>query len=182
MTPEHEPSPPDLSIIIPTLDEAERIGALLDALAGMPGHFEVLVVDGGSRDGTPEVARSRGAVVLVPGRGRGTQMHAGAGLARGEVLWFLHADTIPPADALGRIAEALADPAVVGGNFELILSGTSRPARFLTWLYPRLRRLGLAYGDSAFFVRRSAYEQTGGFRPLPIFEDLDLLRRLRRAG
>lgn len=182
MTSEHAPSPPDLSVIIPTLDEADRIAPLLDALGRMPGVFEVLAVDGGSRDGTPEVARSRGAAVLAAERGRGRQMHAGSLAARGEVFWFLHADTLPPADAARRIAAAVADPAVVGGNFQITFDGESRPARFLNWLYPKLRLLGLAYGDSAFFVRRSAYEAVGGFRPYPIFEDLDLLRRLRRVG
>jgi rSAM/selenodomain-associated transferase 2 len=182
MEPLLAPALPGLSVIIPTLDEGHQIGSTLDALARMEGSFEVIVVDGGSRDGTVGIVRGRGIVVVTAERPRGSQMHAGAGVARGQVLWFLHADTLPRDDAVLRITEALADPEVVGGNFELILSGTSRPARFLTWLYPRLRRLGLAYGDSAFFVRRSAYEQVGGFRPYPIFEDLDLLRRLKRHG
>src|SRR5262249_50010550 len=153
-----------------------------DALRQLLGRIEVIVVDGGSQDHTTSIARNRGAVVLTSERGRGSQMHAGARVAKGDVLWFLHADTLPPPDALGQITEALIDPTVIGGNFKLVLDGSSRPARFLTWLYPRLRRLGLAYGDSAFFVLRSAYEQAGGFRPLPIFEDLDLLRRLKRLG
>jgi rSAM/selenodomain-associated transferase 2 len=182
MEPLHDPTLPGLSVIIPALDEGDQIGSILDALARMSGNFEVIVVDGGSRDRTVGIARSRGIDVITADRGRGSQMHAGAGVARGEVLWFLHADTIPPADAPRRIVEALGDPAVVGGNFDLILSGTGRAARFLTWLYPRLRWLGLAYGDSAFFVRLSAYERVGGFRPYPIFEDLDLLRRLKRHG
>jgi rSAM/selenodomain-associated transferase 2 len=182
MTTDHDAPSPGLSVIIPTLDEGHQIASTLDALARMPGDFEVIVVDGGSRDRTVGIARSRSIEVITAERGRGSQMHAGAGVARGEVLWFLHADTIPPDDALRGIAEALADPDVIGGNFDLILSGGSRPARFLTWLYPRLRRLGLAYGDSAFFVRRGAYERVGGFRPYSIFEDLDLLRRLKRHG
>jgi rSAM/selenodomain-associated transferase 2 len=182
MTSDHEPTSPSLSVIIPTLNEEPHLGAILDTLSRMPGDSEIIVVDGGSHDRTVEIARSRGAVVLTADRGRGAQMHAGVGAARGEVLWFLHANTIPPTDALRRIHETLADPRVVGGNFDLILSGGNRPARFLTWLYPKLRWLGLAYGDSAFFVRRSAYEKIGGFRPIPIFEDLDLQRRLRRIG
>jgi rSAM/selenodomain-associated transferase 2 len=182
MEPLLDPTLPGLSVIIPTLDEGHQIGSTLDALARMAGHFEVIVVDGGSRDQTAGIARSRGVAVITAERGRGSQMHAGARIARGQVLWFLHADTIPRDDALRGIAEALADPDVVGGNFDLILSGSGWPARFLTWLYPRLRWLGLAYGDSAFFVRRRAYERVGGFRPYPIFEDLDLLRRLKRHG
>ena len=172
-----------LSIIIPTLDEATTVGATLGALGSLRGAREVIVVDGGSRDRTCEIARAHGARVVTGARGRGAQLHAGAGVARGDALWFLHADTSPPADAVERIAAALAqDARAVGGNFRLRFDGTDGAARFLTWLYPRLRRLGLAYGDSGFFVRRAVYEQTGGFQPFPIFEDLDLLRRLRRHG
>jgi rSAM/selenodomain-associated transferase 2 len=172
-----------ISIIIPTLDEATTISATLGALGSLRGALEVIVVDGGSRDGTCERARAAGARVVTSARGRGAQLHAGAGVARGDALWFLHADTLPPADAVERITAALArDARTVGGNFALRFDGAESAARFLTWLYPRLRRLGLAYGDSGFFVRRAVYEQIGGFQAFPIFEDLDLLRRLRRRG
>jgi rSAM/selenodomain-associated transferase 2 len=172
-----------ISIIIPTLDEAATIGATLAAVTRLSGSWEAIVVDGGSKDATVELARAGGARVVAGARGRGAQMHAGACAARGDAFWFLHADTLPPAAALERIAAALAaDPHAVGGNFAIRFDGAERPARFLTWLYPRLRRLGLCYGDSGFFVRRDAYEQVGGFQAFPIFEDLDLLRRLRRRG
>jgi hypothetical protein len=98
------------------------------------------------------------------------------------VLWFVHADTVPPPDGADRIREALRRPAVVGGNFTLRFSGPTTAARFLTWLYPHLGRFGLCYGDSALFVRRTDYERAGGFPPLPLFEDLDLVRRLARRG
>jgi rSAM/selenodomain-associated transferase 2 len=172
----------NISIIIPALNEAEVIGETLDAAARAGGEVEVIVVDSGSVDGTSAVARAHGARVVTSARGRGTQMHAGALAARGEVLWFLHADTLAPADAGRCIARALADPRAVGGNFRIRFDGTSGAARFLTWLYPRLRLLGLAYGDSGIFVRRAAYERAGGFKPFPIFEDLDLLRALWRQG
>jgi rSAM/selenodomain-associated transferase 2 len=171
-----------ISIIIPALDEERSIGAALDAAARVRGEVETIVVDGGSADGTASVARERGARVVEAPRGRGAQMHAGARAARGEVFWFLHADTLAPADAAERIIDALGDPRVVGGNFRVRFDGRGRAARFLTWLYPRLRRLGLAYGDSGIFVRRAAYERAGGFKPFPIFEDLDLLRALWRQG
>lgn len=173
---------PRLSIIIPALNEACSIGGTLDAASRVKGRTEVIVVDGGSADETVEVARARGARVIGSGRGRGAQMHAGALAARGEVLWFLHADTLAPADAAECISRALRDPRAVGGNFRIRFDGAGRAARFLTWLYPRLRLLGLAYGDSGFFVRRAAYERAGGFKPFPVFEDLDLLRALRRQG
>ncbi|MBC7929120.1 MAG: hypothetical protein H7Z38_00970, partial [Rubrivivax sp.] len=106
----------------------------------------------------------------------------GACAARGDALWFLHADTTPPADAAELIGEALSDARVIGGNFRVLFGGERAAARFLTWLYPQLRMLGLCYGDSGIFVRRDVYERVGGFKPFPIFEDLDLVRRLRRAG
>src|SRR5436305_14708427 len=105
-----------LSIIIPTFNEARSIKPTLDAVAQVRGRVEVIVVDGGSSDGTLEILREWGARVIRRERGRGAQMHAGACLAEGEAIWFLHADTIPPADAAERISEALRDAGVVGGN------------------------------------------------------------------
>ncbi len=171
-----------LSIIIPALNEERTIGATLDAVSRVRGHVEVLVVDGGSADRTAEAARRGGARVVRSERGRGAQLHAGAGAARGEVFWFLHADTLPPVDAAARIIAALDDARVAGGNFRLRFDGGRWSARFLTWLYPQLGKLGLCYGDSAIFARREAYERAGGFKPFPIFEDLDLVRALRRQG
>jgi rSAM/selenodomain-associated transferase 2 len=171
-----------LSIIIPTLNEASVIGPTLDALTKMPGPIEIIVVDGGSEDATAAIARERGARVLVSERGRGIQMHAGARIARGDAFWFLHADTRPPADALPQILQALENQEIVGGNFTVRFDGTRYAARFLGWLYPYLGWLGLYYGDSAIFVRRDAYERIGGFRPFLLFEDLDLVRRLKRTG
>jgi rSAM/selenodomain-associated transferase 2 len=174
---------PDLlSVIIPTLNEASNLGETLAALAHLRGPLEVLVVDGGSQDCTLQIAHQGGARVLVSSPGRGLQLHEGARAARGQVLWFLHADTRPPADAAEQIKEALARPRVVGGNFRVCFAGTSRAARFLTWFYAQLRRFGLCYGDSTLFVRRGAYEKVGGFRPFPLFEDVDLMRRLQELG
>jgi rSAM/selenodomain-associated transferase 2 len=174
--------PPEVSIIIPTLDEARSIGATLGAAARAGAGVEVIVVDGGSTDGTAELARAAGARVVSAPKGRGAQLHAGACAARGRALWFLHADTLAPEGSARLIVEALANPRVVGGNFAVRFDGEARAARFLTWLYPQLRRLGLCYGDSGIFVRREAYERAGGFKPFPVFEDLDLLRALWRQG
>ncbi|MBY0505553.1 MAG: TIGR04283 family arsenosugar biosynthesis glycosyltransferase [Bryobacteraceae bacterium] len=160
-----------LSVIIPTWNEAEQLPRLLAALQDC----EVIVADGGSTDGTREVARARGARVVESVRGRGAQLAAGADAATGDVLWFLHADTLPPPEALAAMA-----PHYGAGNFALRFDGESTGARWLTWLYPRLRPLGLIYGDSGIFVRRDLYRQAGGFAPHPVFEDLDLVRRLRR--
>lgn len=174
---------PLLSVIVPTLNEGRSISATLEALAAVGDRVEVIVVDGGSVDETVEVARKHGARVVASQKGRGLQMHAGALAARGETLWFLHADTIIPTEGIDQIEGALGrDPGVVGGNFAIRFDGESRAARFLTWLYPQLRKLGLCYGDSAIFVRASIYQELGGFKPFPLFEDLDLVRRLKKRG
>ena len=178
----HAESAPALSVIIPALNEAHSIGLTLDAVSAAARGAEVIVVDGGSGDATVEIARGRGVRVIASARGRGAQMHAGACAARGRVLWFVHADTRPGSGCAEQILEALRDPSVVAGNFRVIFDGDSRAARFLTWFYPRLRRIGLCYGDSAIFVRCDVYERVGGFRAFPVFEDLDLVRRLREVG
>lgn len=172
---------PEISIIIPALNEAASIGETIARLAGF-SNAEIIVADGGSSDETVRIAEELGAVVIEAPRGRGSQLAAGARAANSDVLWFLHADTLAPADADKRIFAALADGKIAGGNFSIAFHGTTFWPRFLTWLYPKLRFLGLRYGDSAFFARRSAYEEIGGFRDYPIFEDLDFIRRLRKAG
>jgi len=171
-----------LSVVIPALNEEAAISETIAAVRTADGVGEIIVVDGGSDDRTVEIARDAGATVITAARGRGAQMASGARVATGEALWFVHADTLTPTDGPRRIREALADPWCVGGHFEIRFDGDSAPAKLLTLLYRRLGLLGLRYGDSAYFVRRDAYERCGGFCDLPIFEDLDLLRRLRREG
>ncbi|HEX4167035.1 MAG TPA: TIGR04283 family arsenosugar biosynthesis glycosyltransferase [Bryobacteraceae bacterium] len=171
-----------ISIIVPALNEQECITATLRSLQLLEGEKEIIVVDGGSRDETASLALAAGATVLAAPAGRGGQMHAGALAAAGDVFWFVHADTMPPPHALNEIRARLKDPSIAGGNFGLLFDGSSRSARQLTAIYPLLRLMGLCYGDSGIFVRREVYQQIGGFRPLALFEDLDLLRRLRRTG
>lgn len=171
-----------ISIIVPALNEEECIADTLRSLQLLEGEKEIIVVDGGSRDETISVARVEGVKVLATPPGRGMQMHAGALQASGDVLWFVHADTVPPPHALSEIRKHLEDASIVGGNFGLLFDGPSRAARQLTAIYPLLRILGLCYGDSGMFIRREIYNRIGGFRSLALFEDLDLLRRLRRAG
>lgn len=178
-------SSPWISIVIPTFNEQCAIGDTLDAVKNLRGSCEVIVVDGASDDETVAIVRRHAHPelrVINSARGRGAQLHAGACAARGHVFWFVHADTSPPLDGIERIREALRDESIVGGNFQIRFGGDRRAARFLSWLYPRLRRIGLCYGDSAIFVRADAYRAIGGFKPLPLFEDLDLVRALRRRG
>jgi rSAM/selenodomain-associated transferase 2 len=177
---------PRLSVIIPTLNEERRIAAQLAFLSALPGVHEVVVADGGSRDRTAEIVRDAGTARLVRApRGRGAQLNAGAQAATGEVLLFLHADARLPAEAPARIAEALADPRVGWGAFWIRTSAEGLPGWPARWLWLadlRSRYSRLPYGDQALFVRREVFERAGGFTSQPLFEDLDLSRRLRRSG
>lgn len=175
-----------LSVIIPTLDEAARIGALLDELAATPGIHEVIVVDGGSRDGTPGIASSRSGVrVVAAPRGRARQMNRGAAEATGDVLLFLHADVSLCADAVAHVQATLAEPGVVAGAFRIRTVADSGPH----WMSPLLRAAdlrsrytSLPYGDQALFVRAAAFRAVGGFPDVALMEDYELARRLWRVG
>ena len=174
---------PAVSIIVPTLNEERSLGKTLEALALVRGNPEIIVVDGGSDDSTTEIALQSGARLITSKRGRGIQMHSGALAARGQILLFLHADTIAPPDSVERIVQSMVtDQNTVGGNFDIRFDGNSFPVRFLTWLYPQLEKIGLSYGDSGIFVRSSMYKEIGGYNPYPIFEDLDLVHRLKKRG
>ncbi len=173
---------PEISIVIPALNEADSIAATLESLQGFGESVEIIVVDGGSFDETIAIARNFNVKILHSRRGRGIQLQTGANAANGEILWFVHADTIPAPVCVGQIRTALQNKNVVGGNFTIRFDGAKMAAKFLTWLYPQLQLLGLIYGDSAIFVRREIYESIGGFRDHPIFEDLDFVERLRKTG
>lgn len=180
-------SPPlGVSVVIPTLDEEARIGPLLEELGRLAGIDEVIVVDGGSRDRTGEIVRAlRWPRLLVVGRGRGLQLNAGAAAARSEVVLFLHADVHLPDDAMLHVAAALADPGVVAGAFRtwtVADAGTSVLAPLLHLADLRSRWTGLPYGDQAIFVRSDVLRAIGGVPELPLLEDLELSRRLRRRG
>ncbi len=175
-----------LSVVIPTLDEAARIGTRLDELAAMPGVGEIVVVDGGSSDATVEVASARpGVRVLTAPRGRASQQNAGAAVARGDILLFLHADVSLPAGAPRHVERALEDPSVAAGAFRTWTvpdAGPSRLAPLLHLADLRSRYSRLPYGDQAIFVRAEAFRAVGGFPEQPLMEDLELSRRLRRLG
>lgn len=171
-----------LSIILPTLDEAEGIAACLAPLQGLrqAGH-QVVVVDGGSRDGTPGLAAPLADRVLAAPRGRARQMNAGAARAEGDAFLFLHADTRLPEAAAARIAAALGDH--VWGRFDVRIEGRPALLRLVAALMNlRSRLTGIATGDQAIFVRRTVFEALGGFPDQPLMEDIELSRRLKRFG
>lgn len=171
-----------LAVVIPTLNEAPNIAAALAAVLAAPG-VEAIVVDGGSRDGTPELAAKAGARVLTAAGGRAARQNAGATAATADLLLFLHADTRLPAGWADAVRQALADPTVVLGAFSLAIDGATPAERLVAaganW---RSRTWGVPYGDQALFLRRTTFERLGGFAPLPIMEDWDLARRAGALG
>ncbi len=171
-----------LSIVIPALNEAAAIARALDR-ARDPTVHERIVVDGGSADGTPEVARLHADRVLCSERGRAAQMNAGAAAATGDVLLFLHADTLLPRGFAAAIERALRDPAVVGGRFDVELQPSTPLLRLTAALINLRSRVSrISTGEQAIFVRRSVFEAIGGFPRLPLMEDVAFSRSLKRAG
>ncbi len=180
------PWPPfmlNISVIMPTLNEATNLPARAGELAAQPGPWEWIVADGGSTDGSVAVARALGATVVFGDPGRGPQLNAGAAHAVGDVFMFLHADTALPHDAFLQMRAALRDPAIVGGNFTFAFDDDSFSGRVLSLVYAAKRTLfRVWYGDSALFVRATTFAELGGFAPYPILEDAHFVERLKRIG
>jgi rSAM/selenodomain-associated transferase 2 len=173
-----------LSVIIPALNEDARIGATLAALTPLRGRgHEIIVVDGGSSDATRDVARGRADRVLDVPRGRACQMNAGAQAAQGDVLLFLHADTIAPQNADDCIRDAMQASKRPWGRFDVRIAGRSPVlavvAASMNW---RSRLTGIATGDQGIFVRREAFERVGRFPEISLMEDIVLSRRLKRLS
>ncbi|MEK6978406.1 MAG: TIGR04283 family arsenosugar biosynthesis glycosyltransferase [Candidatus Hydrothermarchaeota archaeon] len=169
-----------ITVIVPALNEEGVIAGALESLSCQGGAWEAIVVDGGSTDRTREVAR-RYARVLTSGRGRARQMNAGAEAARGEVLLFLHADSKLQPGALAEVGRAV-EGGAVGGGFRLRLEGGRLYGLISRLASLRARLEGIYLGDHAIFVARDAFTAVGGFRALPLMEDVDLCRRLKAQG
>jgi rSAM/selenodomain-associated transferase 2 len=168
-----------LSVIVPVWNEATVIGALLQSLQPLrvAGH-EVIVADGGSTDGTQGLARPVCDHLVSADLGRSAQMNAGAAVARGDLLLFLHADTLLPADALEQLQAFWPGPKV-WGRFDVCLSGSRRLFGVISWFMNKRSRLtGICTGDQAMFVRRDVFEALGGFAIQPLMEDIEFSRRL----
>lgn len=174
-----------ISVILITLNEVAVVGrclAYLQLEAMADGAVEVIVSDGGSTDGTVEVARAYAPVVIAPG-GRAIGLNAGAAMASGEILLFLHADTLLPPGAFDAVRDALRDPATVGGRFRLSLDNPGLPFRIVgAAINARDRLLGGFTGDQAVFVRAPLFRTMGGYAAIPLMEDLDFAARLGREG
>ena len=173
-----------LSIIIPVLNEEAGIAAALQALAPLQRRgTEVIVVDGGSHDRTVELSRRLATRVLTAPRGRAAQMNVGAATAVGEVLLFLHADTVLPHDADGIVLYSLAASGRDWGRFDVRIDSRNPLLRAVAGLMNlRSHFTGIATGDQAIFVSKAAFEKVGGFPDIALMEDVALSARLKRLG
>jgi rSAM/selenodomain-associated transferase 2 len=172
-----------LSIVMPVLDEAAEIEAALSALAPYRRRgVEVIVVDGGSHDATPDLARLLADRVIAAARGRSLQMNAGAAAAQGDVLLFLHADTRLPENADRLLLDGLAHSGRSWGHFNVRIDGGGLLNIVATMMNWRSRATGIATGDHALFVARAAFESVGGFPPIALMEDVALSAKLKRIG
>jgi rSAM/selenodomain-associated transferase 2 len=169
-----------VSVVIPALNEADRIAACIRSVREQDGEAEVVVVDGGSSDGTVAIAADL-VPVIRSARGRAVQMNAGARRTSGEILIFLHADSTLHPRAIDSVRRATRDARVVGGTFTLRF-GHQHPLLRFYGLCSRLPFRLFHYGDQGIWLRRSVFEGLGGFRTMPLMEDLELLCRLRRQG
>jgi rSAM/selenodomain-associated transferase 2 len=169
-----------ISVIIPTLNEAESILKTIESVRQQDYEAEIIVVDGGSVDGTLEIARPYAQVIDTP-RGRAVQMNAGARSATGDVLLFLHGDSRLAPGALAQLRQILDNPRVAGGTFTLVFDVDNPLLRFNAFC-SNIDWLCFRYGDQGIFVRRSIFEALGGYADIPLMEDIDLLRRLPRYG
>lgn len=187
-TPDHVGNKPPatqerrLSIIIPTLNEQDNIARTLKR-ATERGTHEIIVVDGGSRDRTLEIARAHDAIIVKSAPGRARQLSRGASVATGGTLLFLHADTILPKDFDVHVFRVLDRPGVCAGAFRLQIDSEKRSFRLVERVVnvrSRVRRM--PYGDQAIFVSTDVFREAGGFPDLPIMEDYALIKRLQKMG
>lgn len=169
------------SIIVPMLNEAPGLPGLLARLTELERQgCEILIVDGGSDDGSVSLAERAGFRVLASQKGRARQMNLGAAQATGDVLLFLHADTLLPEDALTTLRQSMQKTAAVWGRFDVLIDGAHPMLRVIaTLMNHRSRWTGIATGDQAIFVTRKAFNAVGGYPDQPLMEDIELSNRLR---
>lgn len=174
-----------LSIVIPARNDGDALRRTLDSLSGVPGiaNAEVIVAAAGDRPGVERAVAGRARVIWPGGSTRAALMNAGAASARGAILFFLHADSLPPVNGLELIERALADPRAVGGAFEHLFAEPTLSLRLITHINRiRYRLTHNHYGDQGIFVRAGVFRELGGYRDLQLLEDLDFTQRLKRRG
>lgn len=176
-----------ISVIIPTLNESSTIARTLTRTVAL-GFDEIIVSDGGSTDSTPQMvqaccARVPAVRLVTAPAGRARQLNEGVKACNSDILLFLHADTELPPHAKTVIESTLKNSLVVGGRFDVRFDRPSRWGTVISWFMNRRSRLtGIATGDQAIFVRRRIFEQMGGFPDIPLMEDIEFSRRLKRQG
>ncbi len=171
-----------ISIIIPTYNEEKTIADTLDRVKGLEGAFEIILVDGGSRDRTTEISTQH-VKVITSEKGRGNQMNCGAQHANGDILWFVHSDALLEKESISAIANAVAS-GCIGGCLSLYFH--DYPTLFMKWLAwssnLRAKHLKLMFGDQGIFVRKDVFDKLQGFKSIPIMEDWDFSKRLSAQG
>ena len=173
-----------ISVIIPTLNEEDTIAGCIASVRAEEASAEIIVVDGGSRDGTAEAAAVfPGVRIIRSEKGRGNQMNAGASSAGGDVLLFLHADTILEQGWKDALSSALETEAAVGGAFTFSIGNPAWKYRLVeAWVAMRCLIFRLPYGDQAIFMTKDAFRRLGGYEDIPLMEDVDLVRRMKKLG
>jgi len=173
-----------ISVIIPTLNEETCIGRCIESVRSAGTVCEIIVTDGGSRDRTREVAESYpGVRVVLSKPGRGNQMNRGASHAQGDLLLFLHADTVLEVGWYDDIVAALRNGEITGGAFTFAIDNPMQKYRIVeAWVSMRCRIFRLPYGDQAIFIRRNVFEILSGYKHMPLMEDVDLVTRMKKLG
>lgn len=171
-----------ISIIIPVLNEEKAISALMQHLCYKNPNCEVIIVDGGSSDRTVEICSQFKKVKLaISEKGRANQMNKGAEIAKGDILLFLHADTHLPEDGIAAINTVMLDKEVLGGSFYMKFDDDSLPFRFFS-TFTKINSSYFTYGDQAIFIRKDVFKEIGAYKAIPIFEDFEIQKRLRKKG
>ncbi len=174
-----------LSIVVPVLNEQSQINAAVEHIRAQSfdGAYEIIVVDGDPNGGTIRVVRDEAVTCIAGSKGRGRQMNAGACVSRGDVLLFLHADTRLPPSALTNVRRVLESGKYVGGAFDLAIDSQRWILKYIAArANMRSRWNRIPYGDQAIFIRKDYFEKIGGFKDIPLMEDVDLMWRIRKDG
>lgn len=175
----------NFSIIVPVLNEQEQINTCLDKINGRnyDGNYEIIIVDGDPHGRTINAVTDNSVICITSPKGRGRQMNAGAAVARGELLIFLHADTTLPDNALGKISRALQNTDYVGGAFDLKIDSERLFLKYISVRASlRSRWNRIPYGDQAIFLKKQYFDEICGFKEIPLMEDIDLMRRIKKDG